>query len=89
MDLQQNKLTKSEWESIEIPSTQEEKSILKLIIKGFHDVNMKENDTLSILSFLKLGDTELIKNYIFMKYLQPDIQQLFKKYNTKYKPLKF
>ena len=29
MDLQQNKLTKSEWESIEIPSTFEEKNILK------------------------------------------------------------
>ena len=27
MDLQQDKLTKSEWESIEIPSSQEEKNI--------------------------------------------------------------
>ena len=49
MDLQQNKLTKAEWESIEIPSTEEEKNIFKLIIKGFHDVNIKENETLSIL----------------------------------------
>ena len=67
MDLQQNKLTKSEWESIEIPSTPEEKNIYKLIIKGFHNVNIKENETLSILSFLKLSNTELINNYICMK----------------------
>ena len=87
MDLQQNKLTKSEWESIEIPSTPEEKKILQLIIKGFHDVNIKENDTLSILSFLKLANTELINNYIFMKYLQPELQCIFKKYKTKYETL--
>ena len=39
MDLQQNKLSKAEWESIEIPSSEDEKNILKLIIKGFHNVN--------------------------------------------------
>tara|TARA_Y100000389_G_scaffold204352_1_gene256396 strand:+ start:4825 stop:7206 length:2382 start_codon:yes stop_codon:yes gene_type:complete len=87
MDLQQNKLTKSEWESIEIPSTPEEKNIYKLIIKGFHNVNIKENETLSILSFLKLSNTELINNYIFMKYLQPDIQKIYKTNRIKYKPL--
>ena len=87
MDLQQDKLTKSEWESIEIPSSQEEKNIYKLIIKGFHNVNIKENEILSILSFLKLSDTELINNYIFMKYLQPNIQKIYKKYNIKYKSL--
>lgn len=87
MDLQQNKLTKSEWESIEIPSSLEEKKILKLIIKGFHNVNIRENETLSILSFLKLANTELINDYIFMSYLQPELQRIFKKFNTKYKTL--
>ena len=88
MDLQQNKLTKAEWESIEIPSTEDEKNILKLIIKGFHNVNIKDNDTLSILSYLKLTDNEVINDYIFMKYLQPEIIKIYKKYNTKYTPLK-
>ena len=87
MDLQQNKLTKSEWESIETPSSCEEKNIYKLIIKGFHNVNIKENQTLSILSFLKLQNTELINNYIFMKYLQPSIQRIYKTNRIKYKPL--
>jgi hypothetical protein len=88
MDLQQNKLTKAEWESIEIPSNDDEKKILKLIIKGFHDVNIRDNENLSILSYLKLQNTDLINNYIFMKYLQPDIIEIYKKYKVKYLPLK-
>ena len=40
MDLQQDKLTKSEWESIEIPVIQAEKDIFNLIIKGYHTVDM-------------------------------------------------
>ena len=87
MDLQQNKLTKAEWESIEIPSTDDEKNILKLIIKGFHDVNIKENNTLSILSYLKLSNVSHINDYIFTKYLQPEIIRIYKKYKITYKPL--
>lgn len=87
MDLQQNKLTKAEWESIEIPSTDDEKNILKLIIKGFHNVNIKENDTLSILSYLKLQNLQHINDYIFMKYLQPEIIRIYKKYKVTYKQL--
>ena len=87
MDLRQDKLTKSEWESIEIPTTPEEKIILKLICKGFNDVDICENESLSIFSFLKLADTETIHNYIFMKYLQPLIIGIFKKYKTKYTQL--
>jgi len=84
MDLQQNKLTKAEWESIEIPSTESEKKILKLIIKGFHDVNIKDNETLSVLSYLKLSNNNLFNDYIFMKYLQPELVDIYKKYNVKY-----
>ena len=42
MNLQQIKLTKEEWQSIEIPVSDKEKEILQLILKGFHDVNLKE-----------------------------------------------
>lgn len=88
MDLQQNKLSKEEWESIEIPSVEEEKNIYKLIIKGFHNINIKENKTLSILSFLKLPNNELMNNYIFLKYIQPEIIIIYKKYKILYNPLK-
>jgi len=88
MDLKQDKLTKSEWESIEIPTPPDEKNILKLICKGFNQVDICENESLSIFSFLKLSNTETIHNYIFMKYLQPLLISIFKKYKTKYTQLK-
>ena len=84
MDLQQNKLTKAEWESIEIPSIASEKKILKLIIKGFNNVNIKENETLSIISYLKLSNSQSFIDYIFIKYLQPELETIYKKYNIKY-----
>ena len=87
MDLQQNKLTKAEWESIEIPVNESEKKIFKLIIKGYHNVNIKYNETLSILSYLKLSNNQLFNDYIFMKYLQPEIVSIYKKYNVKYSAL--
>ena len=87
MDLRQDKLTKSEWESIEIPTTPEEKNILKLICEGFNNVDICKNESHSIFSFLKLVDTETIHNYIFMKYLQPLLCEIFKKYKTKYNKL--
>ena len=84
MDLQQDKLTKSEWESIEIPVIQAEKDIFNLIIKGYHTVDICINNSQSIFGFLKLSDTETIHNYIFMKYLQPLLVAIFRKYKTKY-----
>jgi hypothetical protein len=41
MDLNQRKLTRSEWESIEVPVSFQEKDVLGLIIQGFHNVNIK------------------------------------------------
>ena len=39
MDLNQQKLTKIEWDTTEIPVSKEEKEILDLIVKGYHDKN--------------------------------------------------
>ena len=52
MDLNQRKLNKSEWESIESPVSEYEVEILKLIINGYHNVNIKYNKTKSLFSYL-------------------------------------
>ena len=88
MNLDQDKLTKNEWESIEIPSNEDEIEILKLLIKGYDNVNIIENNTQTILTFLKISESDIMHNYIFTKYIQPDIIEIYKKYNTKYKPIK-
>ena len=54
MDLTQRKLSKTEWNNIEISLPEQEKSILKLIIDGYYDVNLKRNNTQSLLGLMKI-----------------------------------
>ena len=44
MDLIQRKLTKSEWEGIEVPVSEDEREILKLIKNGYRDINIRYNN---------------------------------------------
>jgi hypothetical protein len=54
MDLKQRKLNKSEWNSIEKPVSKNEIDILNMIVKGYHDVNIRINNNNSIFSYLKI-----------------------------------
>ncbi len=40
MDLKQRKLTKSEWDAMEVPIVTHEFNIVKLIMSGFDNVNI-------------------------------------------------
>jgi hypothetical protein len=82
MDLQQRKLTKSEWESIEEPVSSDEIEVLKLIMSGYSDVNVKYNKSLSLFRFIKMEYTESIEDYLYNKYFSEKMQQLIKKYNA-------
>ena len=62
MDLKQRKLNKSEWESIEVPVSSSENDVLKMIIAGFHDVNTKTNNHLSLISYLKIELTSKMED---------------------------
>ena len=65
MDLYQHKLSKLEWESIEIPVTKEEKKIVKFIKESYGNVNNKYNDNLSLLIsklFILMG----LRNSVFI-----------------------
>jgi hypothetical protein len=74
MDLSQRKLKKSEWNSIEVPVSDEELSVLNLIKTGYHDVNIKANKGKSIFTFLKINYNKnsflKIEEFIFNKYLK-------------------
>ena len=54
MDFTQNKLSKSEWENIEIPISAYEKKIILLIIQGYNDVNVRFNESQSLFSHIKI-----------------------------------
>ena len=70
MDLTQRKLNKSEWDSIEVPVSTDEKTILQLIINSYNDVNNKKNNYISIISFLKIDYNEKMEDYLFNTYLK-------------------
>ena len=76
MDLNQRKLNKSEWESIEIPVSKTEQDILQLIISGFNDVNIRINNNNSIFSFLKIEYSEKMEDYLFNKYIRKRYEKI-------------
>jgi len=87
MDLNQRKLNKSEWETIEQPVCKDEIEILKLIIDGFHNVNIKYNKTNSLFGHLKIDYTEVMEDYLFNKYFSENIKKIFNKYKVNYIPI--
>jgi hypothetical protein len=80
MDLRQLKLSKAEWDGIEVPVSPSEKRILTLIQQGYHDVSIKHNDTLSLLGFLKVKETDSMQHHLFLNYLVPMVKDVIKKY---------
>jgi len=84
MDFNQNKLTKSEWESIEIPVSNSEKQIIKMIIDGFNNVNISFNNNVSLLGYMKItaNDDDLKKmfNFTYHTYFKKNIETQLKKY---------
>ena len=71
MDLSQEKLTKAEWQSIEIPVSSEEQNVLKLIMSGFYDPDVRLSVNQSIATFMKISMDESMESYIFNQFFQP------------------
>jgi hypothetical protein len=85
MNLGQDKLSKSEWETIEVPTAENEKNILKLIISGYHDVNIHHNKHQSMFSFTKIEQTHETEYMLFKKYFEEQLHKGVKKYGDKLK----
>ena len=81
MDLRQNKLTKDEWEALEVPVKSEELTILKLIKEGYSNLNIRYNDIPSLLDFMKITkDIPLFHGYLYGRYCKEQFDKLVKKY---------
>jgi hypothetical protein len=80
MDLNQRKLIKSEWDSIEVPFSKSEIDVLNLIIAGFNDVNIKINYNESLFTFLKIEYNTKMEDFIYNKYLREDVENIIELY---------
>ena len=84
MDLQQRKLNRSEWDSIEVPISQDEKEVLKLIIDGYKNVNIKYNKINSLFSFLKIEYNDVMEDYLYNKYFEKKVKKIIEKYELNF-----
>ncbi len=84
MDLKQIKLSKSEWDSIEIPVSSQENEVLNLIIKGYSDVNIRINKTDSLFTFLKIEFSSEIEEFLYNKYFADKIKKIVSTHNLSF-----
>ena len=83
MDLKQTKLTRTEWDSIEVPVSDSEKEILTLIMQGYENINVTKNKTMSLFSFTKIENTPENEYFLYDKYFAPIISRTLRKYCEK------
>lgn len=83
MQLTQNKLTKKEWEGIEVPSSPHEKRIISLIQRGFIDVNVSENVGKTILDVTKIEANDDVQKYLYNEYFKEPVNSFYKKHGLK------
>mgnify|MGYP001224319353 CR=1 FL=1 len=77
MDLSQTKLNKAEWLSIEVSVSDAEKRVLQLIIDGYNNPNNSvQNDAQSILSHMKIAQSDEMDAYVFSTYFEPYLKTL-------------
>ena len=81
MDLKQIKLSKSEWDGIEISVSKSELDILRLITNGFLNVHIKVNKTNSIFTHLKIEYNAQIEEFLYVKFFADKIKLMVEKYN--------
>lgn len=86
MDFSQNKLSKLEWESLEIPVQEKEKEILKIIWNNYDNINEKYNIHNSMMTVMNLNDNDekTISKYLYDKYFDGIINDMIKKYGIDY-----
>ena len=80
IDLYQKKLSKAEWDYMEIPESKDEVEILNLIKRGFSDVNIKYNTAKSIIGILKTSTTEEVMVFLYNKYFKKKIEEICTEY---------
>jgi hypothetical protein len=76
MDLTQSKLSRKEWETIEIKVSESELTILKMMVKGYNDVAIRHNNYHSLYTFIKVEQSPEIEYFLYKKYFEPIVLKL-------------
>ena len=84
--LSQTKLSRSEWESIEIPVPESEKLILNMIQDGYSKVDILINASENMISFTKMQPTLEIHAFLYDKYFGEITQEYVDKLKESWQP---
>ena len=90
MDLTQKKLSRTEWNSIEIPVSSREKEILKLILQGYDNLQIEYCTCKTIQQLLKTEQTSEMDYHLFQLFLEQEVKKDIKKHGIDFtvKPCK-
>ena len=76
--LQQTKLSRSEWQSVELPCSEAESKILDIISKGYSDTEKIDNHTKTMTSYTKISPSMEMHYFLYNKYFKPVINNITK-----------
>ena len=76
----QGRLTKSEWNNMEIPVSPDELSIIKLIRDSYHNVQMKMNGNTSMIGVLKTSSSPEMHAHLYQKHFENIVSECVKTY---------
>ena len=76
----QGRLTKSEWNNMEIPVSADELSIIKLIRDSYHNVQKKMNSNTSMIGVLKTSSSPEMHAHLYQKHFESIVSECVKTY---------
>lgn len=76
MDLKQRKLSKSEWENLELPVSAPELAVLRLITQGYHNLQLSLHSTESLLAHLKLEPSAAMDEFLYARFFSARVREL-------------
>ena len=75
MDLTQRRLSKNEWEAIEVPVTEEDARVGGMLLEAAHDPSLRRNRAQSLASFLQIRRTPATSQHFWSEYLLPELSR--------------
>ena len=76
----QVKLTKSEWDYTEIPETQAEQDIMRMIIGGYNNVHITRTNQQSLISWLKISPSAEMHFHLYGAFYQAELSVILKRH---------
>ena len=74
----QGRLTKSEWNNMEIPVSPDELTVIKLIRDSYHNVQLKMNHNSSMIGILKTSSSPEMHAHLYQKHFEQLVHEMVK-----------